>query len=93
MKASSPQGKPEGKGKITFADGGTYEGDWVDGEMTGQGTARYANGAVYTGSFKDAVHDGQGPDGKPRRLSLRRRLGRRRQGRQGQDHLSRWRGL
>jgi hypothetical protein len=29
------RGKPHGQGKITFTDGGTYEGEWEDGKITG----------------------------------------------------------
>ncbi|MGB0514548.1 MAG: ATP-binding cassette domain-containing protein, partial [Wenzhouxiangellaceae bacterium] len=38
------KGKPHGLGKIVFTDGGTYEGDWVEGKISGQGVATYANG-------------------------------------------------
>ncbi|CAF3364661.1 unnamed protein product [Rotaria socialis] len=33
-----------GKGKLDFADGNQYIGDWVDDRRTGQGVYSYANG-------------------------------------------------
>ena len=90
---SSSPGKPEGNGKITFADGGTYEGDWLDGKINGQGTAVYANGVTLHRRLRERAAPRPGPDGKPERLCLRRRLGERHQGRRGHDHLSRRRGL
>ena len=57
-------------GKITFADGGTYEGEWVDGKITGQGVAVYANGVRYEGEFRNAMHHGRGRMESPERLCL-----------------------
>ena len=53
-------GKPNGVGKITFTDGGTYEGTWEDGKITGDGVANYANGVRYEGGFANAMHSGRG---------------------------------
>jgi hypothetical protein len=52
-------GEPHGAGKITFADGGTYEGDWANGVITGQGVAVYANGVRYEGGFAEGQHHGR----------------------------------
>lgn len=38
-----------GDGKLTFPDGGFYEGQFAEDEINGQGTRRYTNGNVYTG--------------------------------------------
>jgi hypothetical protein len=38
-----------GKGKMRFKDGGYYEGDFKNDEMTGQGTRRFANGSTFIG--------------------------------------------
>ena len=50
-------GKPNGKGKLTFSDPSgelarkTYEGDFVEGKMTGKGKLTYASGDIYEGEF------------------------------------------
>ena len=40
-------GKHHGKGKMTYANGDVYDGEWEDGKMT------YADGVVYNGEWKD----------------------------------------
>ncbi|CDO97548.1 unnamed protein product [Coffea canephora] len=42
---------PHGKGKYTWSDGTTYEGDWEEGKMTGKGRISWASGATYEGDF------------------------------------------
>ena len=42
-------GKANGQGTLTCADGRTYTGAWKDGNNHGQGTMTYANGATHTG--------------------------------------------
>ena len=37
---------PNGKGKYTFSNGETYEGDYVQGRRSGKGLYRYANGTT-----------------------------------------------
>jgi len=32
-------------------DGGFYEGEFTNGEITGKGTMKWPNGATYTGEF------------------------------------------
>ena len=51
-----------GRGKFTFADGSTYEGDYVTGEMHGRGKYTVASGDVY--------HDGHWENGKPTKAEL-----------------------
>ncbi len=73
-------GKPHGKGKMTYVEGHEYDGDWEDGKMHGKGKATNDNGiVVYDGDWKDgnkhgkgtytwgsgSVYDGEFKDGKP----------------------------
>ena len=53
-------GKMHGKGKLTWADGDVYEGDFVDDKRTGHGTLRLAIGNVYEGDFVDGKKHGKG---------------------------------
>jgi serine/threonine protein kinase len=53
-------GKPEGKGVLSFEDDGSYDGEWKDGRPEGQGTVVYANVLTYTGGWKAGQYDGQG---------------------------------
>jgi hypothetical protein len=46
-------GKPHGKGKLTYADGEIYEGGFVDGEFQGKGKYMFPDSAVYEGDFVD----------------------------------------
>ena len=47
---------PNGKGIVTFQEGGKYEGDFKDGEFNGLGKTSMG----YEGSFKNGLFDGQG---------------------------------
>jgi len=49
-----------GSGKCTWSDGSTYEGDWVDGEMTGKGLFIYSSGDKYEGEFFRNCRHGNG---------------------------------
>jgi hypothetical protein len=40
---------------MRFKDGGYYEGDFKNDEMTGQGTRRFANGSTFIG--KGGCHE------------------------------------
>lgn len=40
---------PSGKGKVTFLDKSSYEGQWLDGYMHGFGQFSWADGTSYTG--------------------------------------------
>ena len=50
-------GKPDGKGKLTFAEGGWYEGEWTEDEFNGYGVWHDENGNIYEGEWlKDNRH-------------------------------------
>ena len=51
-------GKYNGQGTYTFANGEKYVGEYKDGKRNGQGTATY--GGKYVGEFKDDKRNGQG---------------------------------
>ena len=56
-------GKPHGRGKMTYRDGGFYSGEWQDGERHGTGTQTYSSGSErgsYEGMWKDDKEDGHG---------------------------------
>ena len=53
-------GKPHGKGALTFANGDRFEGEFADGEIRGRGRMYLANGDVYGG---DGAFDSQGYQG------------------------------
>ena len=45
--------KPHGRGKMTFPDGSSYEGDFVNVMPHGKGKMTYADGSSYEGDFDD----------------------------------------
>ena len=49
-----------GKGKATYTDGVTYEGDWVKDKITGTGVWIEPNGMKYEGSFLESAFHGKG---------------------------------
>lgn len=58
-------GKPHGKGKMTYAKNDEYnrkfyDGDWVDGNAEGQGTLVWKDGDRYEGEFENDMMEGQG---------------------------------
>ena len=53
-------GKANGKGILTFADGHRYGGDFVDGKRTGKGVYTWANGNRYEGDFVADKTNGKG---------------------------------
>ena len=53
-------GKRDGTGKYTWADGSVYEGEYKDDMKHGEGAYRWADGSSYTGSFYKDVKDGEG---------------------------------
>ncbi len=55
-------GKPQGMGTRTFANGDFCEGAFFDGQLQGQwkGKETYASGAVYVGSFVEGKRQGMG---------------------------------
>ncbi len=42
-------GKPHGKGILTYEDGEKYSGDWINGMREGKGTLIYIDGSKYDG--------------------------------------------
>ena len=40
-----------GLGKLTYADGSVYDGEWKDNEMNGKGKYTCANGSIHEGYF------------------------------------------
>ncbi|MGT2959421.1 hypothetical protein A9Q68_05475 [Streptococcus bovimastitidis] len=49
-----------GKGKLVFANGDTYVGNFRDGQFNGQGTYKASSGWSYKGQFKKGQVDGKG---------------------------------
>ena len=43
------EGCPNGKGKMVYASGAEYEGDWKNGLYHGVGRFKYRTGSVYEG--------------------------------------------
>lgn len=41
-------------------DGGSYEGEFVDGEISGRGEKRWPDGTVYNGEFAKGERHGYG---------------------------------
>ncbi len=52
--------RPVGYGRVIYADGDKYVGEWQGGFYNGQGIATYANGEMYVGEWRDAAHHGMG---------------------------------
>ena len=53
-------GKPHGRGVLTFANGDRYVGEFMEGDIRGRGTMYLANGDVYGG---EGAFDSQGFQG------------------------------
>ena len=53
-------GKRNGQGTLTFANGCKYKGEWRDDKLTGQGNFSDLNGNKYVGEWKDNKQNGQG---------------------------------
>ena len=60
-------GKPSGRGSVTFVNGATYIGEWKNGQFNGHGTFDGIDKRKYIGEWKDGNYYGQGtlitPDG------------------------------
>jgi hypothetical protein len=53
-------GKKEGFGKYTWADGSTYEGDWVDNRINGRGVYLWKDGRRFYGEWINNDMEGLG---------------------------------
>ena len=53
-------GKRNGQGYATYADGSRYVGEHKDGKREGQGTYFFADGGKYVGAFRDGKRNGEG---------------------------------
>ena len=71
---SHKNGKPNGIGTFTFANGVKYIGEWKDALFHGYGTLIFGNGDKYVGEFKNGQSHGEGigygADGKIRQSGL-----------------------
>ena len=56
----SIRGKADGRGKLSFANGDVYEGEFKAGRMEGYGKMLYADGDSYEGDWKSDEHHGKG---------------------------------
>jgi hypothetical protein len=56
----SRRNEPQGKGRKTYANGGIYEGEFVDGLEQGQGTMTSPDGGSYQGAFLAGDFNGEG---------------------------------
>lgn len=57
---SKRAGLSHGRGVVTSANGGRYEGDFVDGKPHGRGVFTWADGHRYKGEWSDGKMQGQG---------------------------------
>ena len=53
-------GNPEGEGKMTFVKGGSYDGNWSNGNMNGTGVYVQDNGLIFNGNFENNKFTGNG---------------------------------
>ena len=52
--------RKEGLGRYTWADGSTYEGQWVDNKINGFGTYLWRDGRKYYGQWANNDMSGYG---------------------------------
>nr|HPI21850.1 hypothetical protein [Spirochaetota bacterium] len=52
--------KPHGFGAMTWPNGATFTGQWVDGKIHGRGAMVWENGARYSGQWRNGKRDGRG---------------------------------
>ena len=48
------------EGKMTYQDGSTYEGSWVDGMRHGRGKCVFTDESIYEGEFREGEFHGHG---------------------------------
>ena len=46
-------GKPHGKGVMTYADGSTYKGEYKNGKPHGHGVFKWTEGEIFKVEFQD----------------------------------------
>ena len=56
-------GRPHGRGILTFSNGDRYEGGFLDGKIDGRGTMFLSNGDIYADADLGGVFDGRGIQG------------------------------
>ena len=47
-------------GAIHFANGTTYEGEWMQGLKSGKGNQYWPDGSVYSGEWRENKSNGKG---------------------------------
>lgn len=52
--------RKNGKGKIVYSNGDSYEGDFLGDGLTGKGIFRFAGGDVYEGTLVNGIKEGRG---------------------------------
>ena len=50
----------DGEGKMLYADGGRYTGEFKNGKINGYGTFIYTDSSMYVGWWKDGYYNGEG---------------------------------
>ena len=50
--------KKEGKGKYSWGDGSTFDGDWLDNKICGIGVYLWNDGRKYEGEYIDDKKEG-----------------------------------
>ena len=58
--AKNDLGEPQGKGRMQYASGHTYEGDWKNGCCDGNGKFTFPDGQEYEGQWKAGKRHGRG---------------------------------
>ena len=53
-------GRPHGRGRLSYADGDAYEGEIADGQPHGRGVLTYDGGSRHEGTFEDGLLHGPG---------------------------------
>jgi hypothetical protein len=52
-------GKPYGKGKLTYANGSYYEGEFVNGKKHGKGVTYFTSDTFHKGYYKEGKSEGK----------------------------------
>ena len=54
------QGVRSGQGVLSFYEGGSYDGEWLNDKQSGEGTEENPKLGTYTGGWKDGLKNGKG---------------------------------